>query len=342
MQFFHSLRHGGTVMKTHLLGKNGPEVSEVGFGAMGISDIYATSARKDDAGGEATIRAALDAGINLINTGDFYGMGHKEMLVGRAIAGRRDQVVLSVKFGALRDPKGLWLGHDCRPAAVKNFCAYSLQRLGVDHIDLYQPARLDHDVPIEETVGSIAQLIREGKVKYLGLSEVTPDILRRAHAVHPVTALEIEYSLSTRFIEGEILSVARELGVGIVAYGALSRGLLSGKLDGKFERGDFRSITPRYMAANLQANLQLVETLADIAESKGCTPAQLAIAWVLAQGDDIVPLIGTSNSTRLKENLGALNVRLSPADIALLDTAFPEGTFHGDRYPTAAMKFVAG
>jgi aryl-alcohol dehydrogenase-like predicted oxidoreductase len=329
-------------MKTHSLGANGPLVSEVGFGAMGISDIYATSARKDDAEGEATIKAALDAGINFINTGDFYGMGHNEMLVGRAIAGRRDEVILSVKFGALRDPKGLWLGHDCRPAAVKNFCAYSLQRLGVDYIDLYQPARLDHDVPIEETVGAIAQLIKDGKVKHLGLSEVTPDILRRAHAVHPVTALEIEYSLATRFIESEILAVCRELGIGIVAYGALSRGLLSGKFASTLPRGDFRSFTPRYSGEHLRANFTLVETLADIALSKGCTPAQLAIAWVLAQGDDIMPLIGTSNRERLKENLGALDLRFTPADLALLDEAFPEGTFHGDRYPSAAMKFVAG
>lgn len=329
-------------MKTHMVGKNGPVVSEVGFGAMGISDIYASSARKNDAEGEATIKQALDVGINLINTGDFYGMGHNEMLVGRAIAGRREEVVLSVKFGALRDPKGFWLGHDCRPAAVKNFAAYSLQRLGVDHIDLYQPARVDHDVPIEETVGAIAQLIKEGKVRYLGLSEANPDIIRRAHAIHPVTALEIEYSLATRFIESEILGVCRELGIGIVAYGVLSRGLLSGKVNGKFERGDFRAFTPRFMGDCLQYNLTQVEILADIAESKGCTPAQLAIAWVLAQGDDIVPLIGTSNRKRLEENLGALDLRLSPADLEAIDQAFPEGAFHGDRYPAAAMKAAAG
>ena len=329
-------------MKTHSLGKQGPVVSEVGFGAMGISDFYTSTARRDDAGGIATIQAALDAGITLINTGDFYGMGHNEALVGRAIAGRRDEVVLSVKFGALRDHKGFFLGYDSRPAAVKNFAAYSLQRLGVDNIDLYQPARLDPDVPIEETVGAIAQLIKEGKVKYLGLSEVNPDIIRRAHAVHPVTALEIEYSLATRFIEGEILKVCRELGIGIVAYGALSRGLLSGKVDGKFERGDFRSITPRYTGQHLKSNIALVDTLAEIAQAKGCTPAQLAIAWVLAQGDDVFPLIGTSKVDRLAENLGALEVRLSPADLALLDEAFPDGTFQGDRYPTAAMHSVAG
>ena len=329
-------------MKTHPLGTQGPVVSEVGFGAMGISDFYTSTARKDDAGGVATIQAALDAGITLINTGDFYGMGHNEALVGRAIAGRRDEVVLSIKFGALRDHKGFFLGYDSRPAAVKNFAAYSLQRLGVDHIDIYQPARLDPDVPIEETVGAIAQLIKEGKVKHLGLSEVNPEIIRRAHAVHPVTALEIEYSLATRFIEGEIRKVCRELGIGIVAYGVLSRGLLSGKLDGSFEKGDFRSITPRYTGRHLKSNLARVETLADIAHAKGCTPAQLAIAWVIAQGDDIVPLIGTSRRDRLSENLGALEVRLSPADLALLDEAFPEGTFQGDRYPTAAMHSVAG
>jgi aryl-alcohol dehydrogenase-like predicted oxidoreductase len=329
-------------MKTRPLGLHGPFISEVGFGAMGISDFYASSARRNDAEGIATIRAALDAGITLINTGDFYGMGHNEMLVGRAIAGRREEVVLSVKFGALRSPNGMFLGYDGRPAAVKNFAAYSLQRLGVDHLDIYQPARLDPATPIEETVGAIAQLIKEGKVKYLGLSEVNPDIIRRAHAVHPVTALEIEYSLATRFIEREILAVTRELGIGIVAYGALSRGLLSGKVNGKFERGDFRSVTPRYSGQHLHSNLCLVAALVDIALEKGCTPSQLAIAWVLAQGDDIVPLIGTSNRERLAENLRALQVRLNSADMALLDEAFPDGTFQGDRYPGAAMHSVAG
>jgi len=330
------------IVKMHPLGSQGLSVSEVGFGAMGISDIYTSSARRDDAEGEATIGAALDAGINLINTGDFYGMGHNEMLVGRAIAGRRDQVILSVKFGALRDPKGGWLGYDTRPAAIKNFISYSLQRLGVDHIDLYQPARLDPNVPIEETVGAIAQLIKEGKVKYLGLSEVNPEIIRRAHAIHPVSALEIEYSLASRFIEREIRGVCRELGIGIVAYGALSRGLLTGKVNGKFERGDFRAFTPRFMGANLTSNLSYVGMLADIAIEKGCTPSQLAIAWLMAQGDDIIPLIGTSKRSRLAENLGALQVRLSTADLALLDEAFPDGTFQGDRYPTAAMQSVAG
>jgi aryl-alcohol dehydrogenase-like predicted oxidoreductase len=329
-------------MKRHPLGLRGPIISEVGFGAMGISDFYASSARRDDEEGVATIQAALDAGINFINTGDFYGMGHNEMLVGRAIAGRRDEVVLSVKFGALRGPNGMFLGYDSRPAAVKNFAAYSLQRLGTDHIDIYQPARLDPATPIEETVGAIAQLIKEGKVKYLGLSEVNPDIIRRAHAVHPVTALEIEYSLATRFIEREILAVARELGIGIVAYGSLCRGLLTGKVNGKFERGDFRSVTPRYTGQNLQTNLILVATLVDIALFKGCTPSQLALAWVLSQGDDIFPLIGTSKRERLKENLGALDIRFSAADMALLDEAFPDGTFQGDRYPGPAMHSVAG
>ena len=329
-------------MKTHALGSDGPVISEVGFGAMGISDFYASSARRDDAEGVATIQAALDAGITLINTGDFYGMGHNELLVGQAIAGRRNEVVLSVKFGALRSPNGMFLGYDSRPAAVKTFAAYSLQRLGTDHIDIYQPARLDPATPIEETVGAIAQLIKEGKVKYLGLSEVNPDIIRRAHAIHPVTALEIEYSLATRFIEREILSVARELGIGVVAYGVLGRGLLTGKVTGKFERGDFRSVTPRYMGQHLQSNLTLVSTLADIAIEKGCTPSQLALAWVLSQGDDVVPLIGTSKRERLAENLGALDVRLSSADMALLDEAFPDGTFQGDRYPGPAMHSVAG
>jgi len=329
-------------MKTLRLGKQGPVVSELGFGAMGISDFYASSARRDDAGGLMTIQAALDAGITLVNTGDFYGMGHNERLIGRALEGRRDQAVISVKFGALRNHNGAFLGYDARPAAVKNFAAYSLQRLGIDCIDIYEPARLDPSVPIEETVGAIADLIHEGKVRYLGLSEVNPDIIRRAHAVHPVAALEIEYSLATRFVEREILQVCRELGIGIVAYGVLSRGLLSGRLGGKFERGDFRSFTPRFMGEHMRGNIALVEILAELARDKGCTPAQLALAWVLSQGDDIVPLIGTSNSVRLQENLGALEVRLSLADLTALDNAFPDGAFQGDRYPSAAMHAVAG
>ena len=324
-------------MKFRSLGKHGPLVSAVGFGAMGISDFYASSAKRNDAEGIATIQAALDAGINLINTGDFYGMGHNETIVGKAISGRREEAILSVKFGALRDPKGGWLGHDSRPAAVKNFVSYSLQRLGVDHIDIYEPARLDPNVPIEDTVGAISELIQDGKVKYLGLSEVNPDIIRRAHAVLPVAALEIEYALSTRFIEREILGVCRELGIGIVAYGALSRGLLSGAVDGKFETGDFRAFTPRFMGVDLETNLGLVKILAELAQSKNCTPAQLAIAWVLAQGNEIVPLIGTSHRDRLQENLGALELDLTPWDMELLASTFPEGAFQGARYPIAAM-----
>lgn len=324
-------------MKTHPLGKHGPLVSEVGFGAMGISDFYASSAKRDDAEGIATIQAALDAGITLLNTGDFYGMGHNEAIVGKAIAGRREQAIVSVKFGALRDPKGGWLGHDSRPAAVKNFVSYSLQRLGVDYIDIYEPARLDPHVPIEDTVGAISELIQDGTVRYLGLSEVNPDIIRRAHAVYPVAALEIEYALSTRFIEREILGVCRELGIGIVAYGALSRGLLSGAVDGNFEPGDFRAFTPRFRGADLETNLALVKILTELAQSKNCTPAQLAIAWVLAQGDDIVPLIGTSRRERLHENLGALDLELTRWDLELLGSTFPEGAFQGARYPLSAM-----
>lgn len=324
-------------MKHRPLGKHGPLISEVGFGAMGISDFYASSAKRNDAEGIATIQAALDAGINLINTGDFYGMGHNETIVGKALAGRREQAVLSVKFGALRDPKGGWLGHDSRPAAVKNFVSYSLQRLGVDHIDIYEPARLDPNVPIEDTVGAISELIQDGKVRYLGLSEVSPDIIKRAHAVLPVAALEIEYALSTRFIEREILGLCRQLGIGIVAYGALSRGLLSGAVNGNFEPGDFRTYTPRFMGADLETNLGLVKILEELAQSKNCTPAQLAIAWVLAQGHDIVPLIGTSRRERLFENLGALTLELTPWDLELLGSTFPEGAFQGARYPHAAM-----
>jgi aryl-alcohol dehydrogenase-like predicted oxidoreductase len=308
---------------------------------MGMSDFYGSKATRNDAESLATIQAALDAGVTLFNTGDFYGTGHNELLLGRALAGRRDQVVISVKFGVLRSPAGGFLGLDCRPAAVKNFAAYSLQRLGVEVIDVYQPARVDPAVPLEDTVGAVADLITEGKVRYLGVSEMSADQLRRAHAVHPVAALEIEYSLATRVIEAEILPVARALGIGIVAYGALSRGLLTDTFDPALEAGDFRAHAPRFQGENLTHNLRLVATLRSIAARIGCTVAQLAIAWVLARGEDIVTLIGTSKRSRLDENLQALAVSLTAQDIAELDAVFVPGAMAGDRYDAQQMHIVA-
>ena len=294
-----------------------------------------------DEEGIATIHAALDAGVSLLNTGDFYGMGANEILVGKAIKARRDQAFVSVKFGALRSPTGALLGFDCRPQAVKNFCSYSLRRLGLDVIDLYQPARVDPNVPIEETIGAIADLIKDGKVRYLGVSEYNAEQLCRAHAVHPVSALEIEYSLASRFIEDEILPTARELGVGIVAYGVVTQGLLTGAVSAELPQGDVRSMFPRFQGENLQKNLTAVAALRKIAEAKGKTLAQVAIAWVLAQGRDIVPLIGMSKRSRVPENLAALEVELTNADLEALGTAFAPGAIAGYRYPEAARSQVA-
>lgn len=323
-------------MKTRQLGHQGPQVSEVGLGCMGMSHAYGP---REEAESIATIQAALEAGVSFFNTGDFYGMGHNEMLLAQALKGRREQAFISVKFGAQRDPQGHFVGIDMRPSSVKNFAAYSLQRLGTDVIDLYQPARVAPDVPIEETVGAVKELIEQGYVRYLGLSEASPEMLRRAHKVHPVAAIEVEYALATRVIERELLATARELGVAVVAYGALSRGLLSGKLDTQ-DLGDFRAMSPRFIGDNLQRNLAQVDRLRALAEAKGCTTAQLAIAWVGHQGQDIIPLIGTSTRSRLAENLGALAVSLSAQDLAELDAAFPEGAFVGERYPAPQMAHV--
>ena len=328
-------------MQIRHLGHHGPAVSALGLGCMGMSDFYGSKTGRDDAESLATIAEALDRGVTLLDTGDFYGMGHNEALVGKAIAGRRDSVFLSVKFGAMRSFSGGFLGFDGRPAAVKNFAAYSLQRLGVDVIDLYQPARVDPAVPYEDTIGAVADLIREGKVRFLGISEASAEQMRRAHAVHPVAALEIEYSLATRLIEDEILPVARELGVGIVAYGALSRGLLSGTFDGTLAPGDFRAHSPRFTGENLAHNLERVAALKKIAARKGCTASQLAIAWVLSRGGDIVPIVGTAKRTRLRENLQALEVELDPSDLAELNQMFAPGAIAGDRYPEQQMRLVA-
>jgi pyridoxine 4-dehydrogenase len=303
---------------------------------MGMSDFYGPADRSESI---ATIHAALDAGITLLDTGDFYGMGHNEMLIREALTARnRDNLQISVKFGALRDPAMSFGGIDCRPVAVKNFLAYSLQRLGVETIDIYRPARLDPSVPIEETVGAIADMVKAGHVKHIGLSEVGSDTLRRAHRVHPIVDLQIEYSLIARGIEAGILNTCRELGIGITAYGVLSRGLISGHWSkDRSATRDFRLATPRFQGSNLDANLALVESLRTIAGEIGATPAQVAIAWVAAQGNDIVPLVGARRRDRLTEALGALDVTLTPAHLADLAKAFPPGVAAGGRYPDAQL-----
>jgi aryl-alcohol dehydrogenase-like predicted oxidoreductase len=324
-------------MDTRTLGNTGPTVSTLGLGLMGMSDLYGPA---DDSESIATIRAALDAGVTLLDTGDFYGMGHNELLLRDALAGRnRDDAVISVKFGALRDPDGGWAGNDARPTAVKNFAAYSLRRLGTDRIDIYRPARLDPAVPIEDTIGALAELVEAGHVRHIGLSEVNAATLRRAHAVHPISDLQIEYSLLSRGIEQDILPTARELGIGITAYGVLSRGLLSGHWAPQREltATDFRGFSPRFQGENLQHNLRLVEALRAVAEAKGATVAQVAVAWVAAQGKDIVPLIGARTRTRLTESLATADVRLGEDDLTGIAKAIPAGSAAGDRYATPIM-----
>jgi aryl-alcohol dehydrogenase-like predicted oxidoreductase len=322
-------------MESISLGRGGPVVSRVGLGLMGMSGIYG---RADDSESIATIRAALDAGITLLDTGDFYGMGHNEMLLRDALRGvDRGSVFIQVKFGGQRDPRGAFIGHDASPNAVKNSLAYSLQRLGTDYVDLYQPARLDPRVPIEDTVGAIAEMIEAGFIRYLGLSEMGAATIRRAHAVHPVTALQIEYSLMSRGIEAQILPTVRELGIGVTAYGVLSRGLLSTASARDIGPDDPRARFPRFRPENLGRNLDLLAALEKIAQSRRVTTAQLAIAWVLSRGTDIVPLIGTKRRDRLAEALGALDLRLDPADLAALEAAVPPGQVAGDRYDPGQM-----
>jgi aryl-alcohol dehydrogenase-like predicted oxidoreductase len=304
---------------------------------MGMSDLYGPA---DDVESVSTIAAALDAGITLLDTGDYYGMGHNELLLREALRGRaRDQVIVSVKFGALRDAAGNWLGFDGRPAMVKTFLAYTLRRIGSDYIDIYRPGRLDPVVPIEETLGAVADLIKAGHVRYAGLSEVGSETVRRAHAVHPISDLQIEYSLISRGIESDILETCRELGIGITAYGVLSRGLLSGhwSKERDLSRNDFRSHAPRFRGENLDRNLALVETLRRVATARGATVAQLAIAWVLSRGDDVVPLVGARRRTALGEALGGADLQLSASDLAEIERAVPPGAAAGERYPAAVL-----
>ncbi len=324
-----------TTTTTRTLGAGGPAVSALGLGLMGMSDLYGPA---DETEAIATIHAALDAGVTLLDTGDFYGMGHNELLVREALRGRdRDRVVISVKFGAQRGPDGAWLGLDARPAAVKTALAYTLRRLGTDHVDVYRPARLDPQVPIEETVGAIAELVQAGYVRHVGLSEVGPETIRRAAATHPVSDLQIEWSLVSRGVEDEILPVCRELGIGITAYGVLSRGLLSGHWSPSrtLDPHDFRAMSPRFQGENLERNLALVERLREVAQEHGATVAQVAVAWVAARGADVVPLVGARRRERLHEALGALDLVLAAEDLRRIEEAVPAGAAAGERYPQA-------
>jgi aryl-alcohol dehydrogenase-like predicted oxidoreductase len=330
--------HAGA-MKTRTLGTTGPTVGALGLGAMGLSnDVYGAADRDESI---ATVRAALDAGVTLIDTGDFYGMGDNELLLAQALRGRnRDDYVLSVKFGQMRGPGPVFGPQDNRPEAVKNFLAYSLTRLGVDHVDVYRPARLDPQVPIEETVGAIGEMIDAGYVRHVGLSEVDAATVRRAHAVRPVVDLQIEYSLLSRGVEAEVLPTLRELGIGMTAYGVLSRGLISGHWTPGSSAGqgfDLRAVTPRFAAGNVEHNLTLVEALREVADAKGCTLAQLAIAWVAAQDDLIVPLVGARTRTRLAEAVPAADLELSAEELAFVERAVPKDSARGDRYPAALM-----
>ncbi len=323
-------------MQTTRLGNTGPTVSVLSLGCMGMSGMYGPSDRAESI---ATIHAALERGVSLLDTGDFYGMGHNEMLIGEALKSvPRDQTILSVKFGALRDPSGGWSGYDARPAGLKNFLAYSLQRLGTDHIDIYRPSRLDPDVPIEDTIGAIADMVKAGYVRHIGLSEVGADTIRRAAAVHSICDLQIEYSLLSRGIEADILPTCRELGIATTAYGVLGRGLLGGHWQtGDAGKDDFRAFSPRFQQGNVERNLALVDALRAVAEQRGVSVAQIAIAWVMACGADIIPLIGARRRDRLDESLAALELKLDATDLQAIEQAIPKDAASGQRYPSALM-----
>jgi aryl-alcohol dehydrogenase-like predicted oxidoreductase len=324
-------------MRMTRLGKNGPHVSAIGLGCMGLSGMYGPTSEAESV---ATIRAALDAGVNLFDTGDFYGMGHNEMLLQKALAGRpRDSYFIGVKFGGMRAPNGAFIGIDTRPTAVKNFLAYTLKRLGTDYIDLYQPARVDPAVPIEETVGAIAEMVKSGYVRYIGLSEASAATIRRAVAVHPIAALQIEYSLASRGIEAEILPAVRELGICVTAYGVYSRGLLTGSVPSSdsVARGDIRGHFPRFQGENLAANQRMIAKLQAIAREKGVSVAQLALGWILTKGSDIIPLAGARTQAQLHDALATMKLSFSAEDIAAIEAAVPFGSVAGDRYATEQM-----
>jgi aryl-alcohol dehydrogenase-like predicted oxidoreductase len=326
-------------MKTNTLGKNGPLSSALGLGCMGMSDFYGPADRDESI---ATIRIAIDSGITLLDTGDFYGMGHNELLLSEALSAvARERYLLSVKFGAQRDPSGAWHGFDGRPAAVKTSLAYSLKRLKVDYIDIYRPARLDPNVPIEETIGAIADMVKAGYVRHIGLSEVGSDTIRRAMTVHPICDLQIEYSLFSRGIEKSVLNTCKELGLAITAYGVLSRGLFDpswGKTP--ITPSDFRAYSPRFQGENLQKNLASLDVIRNLAREKNASVPQIAIAWVLGKGSDIFPLIGSRRMATLGDSLKALEIHLSHSEMQMLDEAFPEGVAAGTRYAEPMMSHL--
>ena len=326
-------------MQYRQLGADGPNVSALGLGCMGMSEFYGQG---DDAESIATLRRALDLGVNFLDTADMYGVGRNEVLVGRAIKGRRDEVFLATKFGNMRGPNGEFLGVNGRPDYVRQSCEASLKRLGVEVIDLYYQHRVDPEVPIEETVGAMADLVRAGKVRWLGLSEAAPATIRRAHAVHPISALQSEYSLWSRDPEGVLLDTVRELGIAFVAYSPLGRGFLTSQIKSldDLPEDDWRRRSPRFQPETFARNLRLAETVRQMAEAKNCTPAQFALAWLLAQGDDVIAIPGTKRRRYLEENMGALRVRLSTADLIRIHQAVPPGAASGERYPEAGMQAV--